>query len=137
MQKVTVVLPVFNAQDYIEAAVKSVLDQTYRDFELLIIDDGSNDRSASIVSSFCDPRITFVRHNTNLRLIATLNEALSKANGEYIARMDADDVCHPERLQRQVEFLDSHPDVGVVGCARKLGMQISLQALHAWRLPAC
>lgn len=117
--KISVILPVYNGQDYLEAAVASVLSQSFGDFELLIINDGSSDNSASIVEKMGDPRIRFFQQ-TNRGLAATLNRAISLARGEYIARQDQDDVYLPARLQKQVEFLDTHPDVGMVGTSAEI-----------------
>lgn len=122
MPKVTVLMPVYNAQTYLHEAIDSILDQTFADFEFLIIDDGSTDASATVIRSYDDLRIRFVQNDQNLRLAATLNKGLDLAHGEYVARMDADDVSLPERLMKQVEFLDAHPEVGIVGVwARAFG----------------
>jgi glycosyltransferase involved in cell wall biosynthesis len=118
--KVTVLLPVHNGEPYLAAAVQSVLGQSFADFELLIIDDGSTDRSCEIVRSFADPRIRLLRNAANQRLIATLNRGLEEARGEYVARMDADDISLPARLAAQVAFLDRNPGVGVLGSAVQL-----------------
>lgn len=118
--RVTVLLPVHNGEPYLAAAVQSILAQGFADFELLIIDDGSTDRSCEIIGSFADPRIRLLRNARNLRLIATLNRGLEEARGEYVARMDADDVSLPGRLEAQVSFLDQNPGVGVVGTAVQL-----------------
>lgn len=111
--KVTVLLPAYNAGRFLRPAVDSVLGQTFQDFELLIIDDGSTDNSLETVEVERDSRIRLVSNPANLGLIATLNRGVSLAKGEYLARMDADDLCEPERLERQVDYLDSHPEVGV------------------------
>lgn len=113
--RVTVLMPVYNGQAFLREAVASVLAQTYHDFELLIIDDGSTDKTPAILQEFHDPRIRIVRNETNLKLIRSLNRGIGLARGEFIARMDADDLCHPERFARQVEFLERSPDVDVVG----------------------
>ena len=113
--QVTVLMPVFNAERYLHEAVDSILSQTFTDFEFLIIDDGSTDGSAALIDSYSDPRIRFVRNLCNLGLTATLNIGLDAARGEYIARMDADDISLPERLAAQVAFLDTHPNIGMVG----------------------
>lgn len=112
---VTVLLPVYNAESHLAEAVQSILNQTFRDFEFLIINDGSTDRSAEIIASFNDERIRMVSNESNLKLITTLNKGLDLARGKYIARMDADDISLPNRLQRQVEFMEAHPEVGICG----------------------
>lgn len=113
--KVTVLMPVYNAERHLREAVGSILSQTYPDFEFLVIDDGSTDGSAAIMRSYSDPRLHFVQNPRNLGLTATLNLGLEMAQGEYLARMDADDVSLPERLAKQVAFLNTHRDVGIVG----------------------
>jgi len=114
---VSVVLPAYQAEKHLAEAVQSILDQTFTDFELLIINDGSTDRTAEIIQSFEDKRIVHIRHAENQKLIASLNEGIAQARGKYIARMDADDISHHTRLQKQVEFLDAHPAVGILGTA--------------------
>lgn len=115
--KVTVLMPVHNGERYLAAAIESILAQTFADFELLIIDDGSTDRSHEIARAYADPRIRLVRNTQNLRLIATLNRGLEEARGEYVARMDADDISLPGRLEAQAKFLDRYAGVGVLGAA--------------------
>lgn len=104
--QISVVLPVYNGGDYLEEAVQSILDQTYSDFELLVIDDGSTDGSLQLLREFekTDKRIRlFARENRGL--VPTLNELISMARGTWIARMDADDIARPQRLARQLEWL--------------------------------
>ncbi len=113
--KISVVMPAFNAGKYIEEAVSSVLRQTFTDFELLIINDGSSDTTKQIISSFTDPRIVIINHGVNKGIAAALNTGLSHAKAEYIARFDADDICFPERLARQLDFLETHSDYILTG----------------------
>jgi hypothetical protein len=108
-------MPVYNAARFVEAAIRSVLAQTFDDFELVVIDDGSSDHSARIVQSFDDQRIRFVQNERNRGLTPTLNRGLALARGEFVARQDADDLSEPARLERQVAFLDANPEVAVVG----------------------
>jgi len=115
--KITVLLPVFNGGEFIAESVQSILDQSYSNFELLVINDGSTDETASKLRSFKDHRLRLLENDRNLGLIATLNRGLSVARGEYIARMDADDISLPNRLAVQNEYLDGHPEVVVVGAA--------------------
>jgi len=113
--KVTVVMPVYNGADYIGEAIESVLKQTFTDFELLIINDGSTDDTTKVVRSYNDPRIILIDHLANHGIATALNTGLLKATTNYIARFDADDICFPERLQEQINFLDSHPDYVLMG----------------------
>lgn len=113
--KVTVLMPVYNAEVYLEEAIESILDQTYRDFEFLIINDGSTDESKKIIESYTDRRIRLENNKKNRGLNYSLNKGIDLARGKYIARMDADDVSLPDRLQVQVEFMDKNPDIGVCG----------------------
>jgi glycosyltransferase involved in cell wall biosynthesis len=112
---VTVLLPAYNAEAWIRGAVDSIIDQSLSDFELLVIEDGSIDKTGQILSQYTDARIRLIRHETNRGLIASLNEGLDLAGGSFIARMDADDVAHPKRLERQVAFMRSNPEVGICG----------------------
>src|SRR5690242_1980969 len=112
--KVTVLMPAYNAGKYIAEAIESVLQQTFTDFKLLIIDDGSTDNTEEIIRSFSDKRIHLI-HQSHHGIAAALNKGLSKAASEYIARFDADDICFPERLMQQVAFLDEHPEVIIIG----------------------
>ncbi|MCU0435799.1 MAG: glycosyltransferase [Bacteroidia bacterium] len=110
---ITVLLPVYNSGDLVAQTIESILAQTFTDFELLIINDGSTDHSASIVAQFTDSRIRFIHNEKNIGLIATLNKGAILARGRYIARMDADDIALPQRLEKQSAFLDANPQVAV------------------------
>ncbi|QNF34987.1 glycosyltransferase family 2 protein [Adhaeribacter swui] len=112
--KVTVLMAVYNGEAYIHQSVSSVLQQTFKNFELLIINDGSTDDSIKIVESFNDPRIRIIHNEKNLGLVSTRNKGLREARGEYIAILDCDDLALKARLKIQVDFLDSHPDCGLV-----------------------
>jgi glycosyltransferase involved in cell wall biosynthesis len=116
---VSVVLPCFESERFLGSALESLLGQTYRDVEVVAIDDGSTDATASILTAFADrdPRIRVVTHDANQGLITALNRGIDEARGAFIARMDADDICAPERIERQVSALGARPDVGVVGAA--------------------
>ena len=113
--KVTVFIPVHNREAYIGAAIESVLGQSFSHFELLLIDDGSTDRSVEVIHSYDDPRIRVVCNERNLGIPQTRNRGLELAQGEYIALLDSDDIALPDRLQHQVAFLDQHPDIVQVG----------------------
>jgi glycosyltransferase involved in cell wall biosynthesis len=112
--KISVLTPVYNTEKYIAAAITSVLNQTFTDFELLIINDGSTDNSMEIVRRFTDPRIV-VFNQPNLGVAAALNKGLQLAKGEFIARFDSDDICYPERLAQQYDFMKAHPDYVLIG----------------------
>lgn len=114
---VSVVMPVYNAESYVAEAVESILSQTFRDFEFLVFDDGSTDRSLEILQAYTDRddriRVFAKQHRGH---VPWLNEGIQIARGEFVARMDADDVALPQRFARQVEFLNHHSDCVVVGC---------------------
>ncbi|MBZ0207938.1 MAG: glycosyltransferase [Flavobacteriales bacterium] len=112
--KVTVLLPVHNSARFLREAMDSILAQTWHNFELLAIDDGSTDDGLEILRSYPDPRIRIVVHQQNRGLATTLNEGVELAKGEYIARMDGDDVMLPERLAEQVAYLDTRPEIALV-----------------------
>ena len=114
---ISVCLPVYNAERFLAESVESILSQTFRDFEFLILDDGSSDGSLAILEGYAkrDPRIR-ITSRPNRGLVATLNEMIDQARGEFIARMDADDVALPERFERQIEHLRADPDCVAVGC---------------------
>lgn len=118
--KITVILPVFNCELYIQNAVESILNQTFADFEFLIIDDASTDATLSILKKIDDSRIQLIEKQVNSGYTNSLNYGLQIAEGEYIARMDADDISYPERFARQIAYLDSHPNVVVCGTFYKI-----------------
>lgn len=113
--KLTVLMPVYNGEKYLREAIDSILRQTFTDFELLIINDGSVDSSVKIVESYQDQRIRLIHNEKNLKIVASLNRGLDLARGEYIARLDCDDVAMPTRLEKQVLFLDNNPKVAMLG----------------------
>ena len=112
---ISIGMSVLNNERTIAQAVRSIIRQTYTDWELLVIDDGSMDGTAEIVRSFGDPRIRLFQDGRNRGLPARLNEAIAAAAGEFFARMDGDDVSYPERLELQLAFIRSHPEVDLVG----------------------
>ena len=113
---VSVVMSVYNGEKYLRPAIESILNQTFSDFEFIIIDDGSTDESAAIINSYNDARIRLIQQE-NKGLTLALNVGLRAARGKYIARMDADDISHPSRLARQLAYLSQHSEVGVLGTA--------------------
>ncbi|WP_343704632.1 glycosyltransferase [Chitinophaga sp.] len=112
---ISVILPVYNSAAYLAATMESILSQTFGNFELIVINDGSTDNSASIIRSFTDSRIRYLEQ-PNSGLVATLNRGIAEARGQYLARMDGDDICLPQRFAKQAAWLDAHPQTAVVGC---------------------
>ncbi|WP_199883818.1 glycosyltransferase family 2 protein [Anaerosinus massiliensis] len=113
--KVTVLMPVYNAEQYLKEAIESILKQTFKNFEFLIINDGSTDHSEEIIRAYKDSRIRLICNERNSGLIYTLNKGLKLANGEYIVRMDADDISYIDRLEKQVAFMENNLGIGVCG----------------------
>lgn len=111
--EISIIMPFYNAEAYLTECVESILNQTFQDFELLAIDDGSTDSSASIVKSFCDERISLITLDHNF--IDSLNYGLKNSKGKYIARMDADDVMLPKRLEVQYAFMEENCDIDICG----------------------
>ena len=112
---VTVLMPVYNGEKYLKEAIDSILSQTYTNFEFLIINDASIDSSENIILSYNDARIRYVKNESNLRLIATLNKGIILSQGDFIVRLDADDIAREDRIEKQLNFLLSHEDYGLVG----------------------
>lgn len=102
---ISVVIPVYNCAPYLKEAIQSVLSQTISDFECIIINDGSTDESKAIIQSFTDSRIIYAENEQNSGLVYSLNKGLDLAKGQYIVRMDGDDICMPDRFQKQIDFL--------------------------------
>lgn len=113
---VSIIMPVYNGEKYLSLSIESVLRQTYSNFELLIINDGSIDNTEKIINSYKkkDSRIRYIKNETNLKLIKTLNKGIELAKGEYISRMDADDIAHPTLLEKEVGILNVFLDVSIV-----------------------
>lgn len=117
MPKVSVVMPAYNAEKYIGEAIESILNQTFTDFEFIIINDGSTDGTKDIILEYDDPRIVLLENEKNSGIVVSLNKGIQFARGQYIARMDSDDISLRNRIERQVSFLDNHAHIGVVGSA--------------------
>lgn len=115
MPKVTVLIPVYNRARYLADAMDSVLAQSFQDFELLLVDDGSTDGSQAIVNGYTDARVRLLQNPDNVGIAATRNRGIEAASGDYLAFLDSDDRALPERLAHQVAYLDGHPDVAAVG----------------------
>lgn len=125
--RVSILMPVYNNGDYVAEAIESMLSQTFSDFELIVLDDCSSDHSREVIESFTDKRIIYHRNEKNLGLANNLNIGLDMARGEFIARMDGDDISLPERLQIQVDFLNNHPDIDLCSCGlEKFGKETDI-----------
>lgn len=118
---VSVIMPVFNSENYLAESIESILNQTYRNFEFIIIDDGSTDKSYNIMKSYQkkDSRIKVIKQD-NRGVSITLNKCIAMTKGNIIARQDADDISAPERLKCQIDYLARHPEVGLLGTYAKL-----------------
>ena len=112
---VSVIMPVYNAQDYVGYAIESILSQTYTNFELIIVDDASSDDSLKMINSYCDERIQVLKREENAGYPTAMNQGLSMSKGIFVARMDADDISAANRIENQVAFLNSHPELVFVG----------------------
>ncbi|WP_433745215.1 glycosyltransferase [Falsibacillus pallidus] len=117
MPKISVIMGVYNGEKYLHDAIKSILNQSFKDFEFIICDDGSTDKSVNIIEHYKknDKRILFLQNDKNIGLAATLNKCITVADGEYIARMDCDDVSLLDRFNKQVDFLDNNKNIALVG----------------------
>lgn len=130
--KVSIILPIYNSSLFLAESLKSILGQTYRDFELIAIDDGSSDTSLQKMRKVRDERVRIITHVRNRGLVSTLNEGMKKSRGEYIVRMDPDDIAEKNRIEKQVAYLDAHPLVDI------LGSWITVFGMHnyVWSVPA-
>lgn len=116
MCKISVLTPVYNTkQEELEESIKSILNQTFDDFEFIIINDGSTNNAEDVILSFDDKRIRYIKNESNLKLIKTLNKGLELSKGKYIARLDSDDFSLPERLEKQYNYMEEHENVGLLG----------------------
>ncbi|MGG5889680.1 glycosyltransferase family 2 protein [Falsiroseomonas sp. HC035] len=114
---ISVVMPVFNVAPFVAQSLGSILGQTFRDLEVIVIDDGSADGTVAEIRKVADPRVRLVEFPSNRGVVAALNEGLDRARGTFLARMDGDDISHPKRLARQLAFLDRHRAIGICGTA--------------------
>jgi glycosyltransferase involved in cell wall biosynthesis len=131
---VTVVMAVRNGERYLARAVDSVLSQTMRDFELLVVDDGSTDRTGAVLAGFSDPRVSVIRNEVSEGAATARNLGLRRATGKYIAILDADDAAMPHRLETQVAFLEGRPHVGIVGSPAVIVDEEGV-VRRIWRMP--
>lgn len=130
---ISVVMPVYNAYPYLIESINSILNQTYDNFEFIILNDGSQDNSKDIILSFNDKRIKYFEHD-NIGIQKTLNRGLFESKGSFIARMDADDICYPNRLSEQLNFMQNNPNCVVLGCNAEY-MDIEGNTLYRSNLP--
>ncbi len=112
---ISVIMPVFNTERYVCAAIESILRQTYANFELIIVNDYSRDLTMNRITRYEDSRVRVIQNSRRLGVAKSLNQGLKLARGQYIARMDADDISHPQRFEKQLNFLEFHTDIGVLG----------------------
>ena len=131
MPMISVIMPVYNGEKYLCEAIDSILNQTYTDFEFIILNDGSTDKTEEIILSYDDPRIVYVKNETNLQIVKTLNKGIALAKGKYIARMDADDISLPERFEKQLKFMEQYPSIDVCGT----WMRIIDKPKQVWTYP--
>ncbi len=117
---VTIVLPVYNGEKYLQETINSVLKQTFSDFDFLILDDVSTDKSVEVIKSFSDPRIKFVRNETNLGSVGTPEKGMEMSNTKYIARIDQDDIWLPSKLEKQIKIMEADDSVGICGTSIEL-----------------
>lgn len=130
--KISVVMPVYNGAAYLNQAIESILRQTFSDFEFVLINDGSADKSVEIIQSYRDSRIKLLHNEKNMGLAAVRNRGIAEAQGEYLAWLDCDDISLPTRLEKQVKFLDDNPSVGLCGTwVRTIGVAKEQE----WRYP--
>jgi len=137
MPLISVILPVYNGETYLAEAIDSILAQTLRDFELIIVDDGSTDGSAQIIRAYAqhEPRIRSVKLEENVGLGAARNHGIAVARGKYLTFIDCDDVSAPQRLELQAGYLDAHPEIGVLGTCGQLLLEDLSTVIYVFRLP--
>src|SRR5690554_3918162 len=111
---VTVFIPVYNCENFIDECLKSILNQTYKNIEVLLVDDGSTDNSVEKIKKYSDPRIRLIQNERNMGIPYTRNVGLKEAKGKYIAIMDSDDISMPIRIEKQVAYLEQHPEIDAV-----------------------
>jgi len=131
---ISVILPVYNAEEFLKESLNSILEQSYIHLEIIIINDGSTDASQNIIDAISDARILCIKHSKNKGLIASLNEAITIAKGQYLVRMDADDIAFKNRIQLQVQFLIDNPNIAVVGSHATFFEEDILKPTANWEL---
>ena len=116
--RISVIMSVYNGEKYLREAIESILNQTFTDFEFLIVNDGSTDGSLEIIQSYQDERIRVINNEQNIGLTKSLNKAIKQARGEYIARQDADDISLPNRFEEQIKYFEKHPETAILGTSK-------------------
>lgn len=129
--EISVCMPVYNREDYINECIDSILHQSFQNFEIIIVDDGSTDNTCAIIKSYQDSRIKLVKNRHNY--IESTNLLFELAQGKYIARIDSDDIMLPKRLETQYFFLEEHPDIDILGEVMKLSDR-NLKSIHHKKL---
>lgn len=132
---VSVIIPAYNQAEFLAETVQSVLNQTYRNFEIIVVNDASTDNTDEVMAQMTDPRLKYIVHEKNQRLSAARNTGINASKGEIIFLLDADDLFHPEKLQAHVKFLDEHPEIGVSYNARFELNHSSNTVREMWRPP--
>jgi glycosyltransferase involved in cell wall biosynthesis len=115
MPKISVIMPIYNAENYVKASIDSILTQTFTDFELILVNDCSTDRSGEVIRAIDDPRIRIIENEKNSGIIISRNKAIDIAQGKYLAIIDSDDIAFPDRLKDQFRFMEEHPECGICG----------------------
>lgn len=136
MDLVSVFMPVYNGENYIKESVRSILDQTHTNFELIIVNDGSTDSTVDLIRTFDDPRIKLFHNEKNMGLAFTENRCLELCSGSYLAKLDSDDIALPTRLEKQKKHLDKNPDLGLLGSAVEVVDSFGNKVGKTWKYPA-
>lgn len=132
--RVSIVMPVFNSGKFVAESIRSLLDQTYRDFELIIVDDGSTDSSKEIIAGFTDPRIRVLTNDKNQGIVFSRNKGLAQVRGEYYAPFDSDDIASQDKLEKQVKYMDAHPEIAMIGSWAKMMDESDKTLNQRWKL---
>lgn len=134
--ELSIIMPVFNAELFVAEAIQSVLNQTFKNLELIVINDGSNDNSKSVIQSFNDPRIKYFENPRNSGIVFSRNLGLKLAQGNYIGMLDADDIAHPKKFEKQIAFLHQNKDYGLIGSWVRFIDKNSEKLPGGWKLKA-
>ena len=132
----SIIIPVYNAEKYIAESIQSVFDQTFTDWELIIINDGSTDNSEKIINSFSDRRIKYFKNDKNKGIVYSRNRGINEASGDFIGMLDADDIAHKEKFEKQINFLINNPQYGMVGTWARFIDENGKRLKGGWKLKA-